>query len=100
MSSPANVPLMRLCLDRAGSFLRASKLVAFTIAWGAASKEVPDLTVAGYAEYWGQNMRSAEREMKLFERTFPELSSPNELLAMMDDVAAATSVDVSHTALA
>jgi hypothetical protein len=100
VSSPSNVPLMRLCLDRSGSFLRASKLVAFTIAWGSASAEVPDLTVSTYAEYWGQNIRSASREMRLFKQSFPELDTPSDLLAMMDDAPAAATVDVSHTALA
>lgn len=83
---PANCTLLELALLQTRSHLKAARLAAYVIAWGRCRADLGhDPTTEEYAEWWGQSVRTAYRELALFREAFPTLDNPGPLVDRLEE---------------
>lgn len=82
---PSNASVLELAYARTGSMLKASRVVAFVIAWGTTRQELGRRpSVEEFADYWGESRPTAYRQQALFRQVFDRCETPDPVLDLME----------------
>jgi predicted kinase len=81
---PRNASVLEVAYAKTGSMLKAARVAAFVVGWGAVRDELGRTpTVEEYAEWWRENERTAYRHMAEFREVFNRCETPDPVLDLM-----------------
>jgi hypothetical protein len=79
MSKRAPKTIIEVCLARAG-VMKGARVQSFISLWSIASQRLGrPITVADYAEYYGENERTVYRHLRSFREVFPAIETPQPI---------------------
>jgi hypothetical protein len=100
MSKRPPQTIIEVCLARAG-VMKGARVASFNSLWAIASQRLDrPITVADYAEYYGESERNVYRHLASFREVFPALDTPqaiaDEVIAQAEDRVYGKVRDVGH----
>jgi hypothetical protein len=97
---PRRASLLELCVAASGGQVRGARLAAFVLAWDAVRRDLGrPPSVDEYAAWWKVSRRAGYYEQQRFREAFPDLSTPDPLLDLMEEQGADSLVPVDFGGL-